>query len=637
MGMMKNEESTQAKLEKIRNRMKEEHIDAILVLSSDFHESEYVGDYFKCREYISGFTGSAGSVAVLQDKAGLWTDGRYFLQAEKELKGSGIVLFKKGEENVPELEAYVAQNLEEYAAVGVDGRMISVDAYRRLCKALEKKKISIRLDCDFVGDIWKDRPEMSCMPAWELNICYAGSPRSEKLSTLREKLAEEGAKCTVISSLDDIAWVLNIRGNDVACTPLVLSYLVVNESNALWFVQEQAISRQLAERLEKDGIFIRDYKKIYSYLQEMEEETVYLDPKRTNMLLYQSAQEKNPSGTRKIVEGRNLTLLAKAVKNPIEIENIKKAHRKDAAACIKFMYWLKTQVQKNTEKNQSKMDAEENGLFVLEGDENSGKERKLLTEITAAEKLEEFRKKQEDYLGPSFHTIVGYAQHGAIVHYSATAKTDLPFQAENLVLIDSGGHYMEGTTDITRTIALGPLTQEQKHAYTLVLKGNINLAAAKFKYGACGASLDCLARKALWQEGLDYNHGTGHGVGYLLSVHEPPNCFRSTISESGEESVKLEPGMVTSNEPGIYIEGKFGIRLENLILCKEIEKNPYGRFLGFETLTLVPFEREAIVVEELEAWERDWLNQYHKEIVAKVGGLLDEKELEWLKEATEAI
>ena len=636
-GKMKREKNTQLILQQIRHRMKEEQIDAWIVLSNDFHESEYVGDYFKCREYVSGFTGSAGSLVIFENSAALSTDGRYFLQAEKELESTGIMLLKKREENVPELEEFIAQNLAEGTSVGVDGRTISVSEYRRLHRVLEKKKIRIQLKYDLVGDIWKDRPKMSCTLAWELNISYAGRSRAEKLSEIRKKIQEEGADCTVISSLDDIAWALNIRGNDIACTPLILGFLVVTKTSALWFVQKQAVSRELAQRLYQDGIFICNYEEIYSYLEKIEENILFLDPNRTNMLLYQCAQGTKQNEKRKIIEGRNVTQLPKAVKNPIEIENMKKAHKKDAVACIKFIYWLKTQANKNAKSNKLNKCLSHENLILLEGEKNGKRERKQLTEIIAAERLEEYRREQDHYLGPSFHTIVGYAQHGAIVHYSATPETDLPFKAENMALIDSGGHYMEGTTDITRTIALGSLTQEQKHAYTLVLRGNINLAAAKFKYGCAGIHLDCLARKALWQEGLDYNHGTGHGVGCLLSVHEPPNCFRNAMSESREECVKLEPGMITSNEPGIYIEGKFGIRLENLILCKELEKNQYGRFLGFETLTLVPFDRDAILVEELEAWERDWLNRYHTEIVDQVGCLLDEKELVWLKEATAPI
>lgn len=633
---MNLENKIQARIQKIRHQMEEKHIDAWIVLSNDFHASEYVGDYFKCREYVSGFTGSAGSIVILKEKAALWTDGRYFLQAEKELDRTGITLLKKGEENVPEMEEYIVQNLPEGASVGVDGRTISVNAYRRLQKVLEKKEITIQLKYDLVGEIWEDRPAMSCTPAWELDICYAGKSRAEKIIELRKKLMEEGAGCTVISSLDDIAWVLNIRGSDIACTPLILGFFVITASSALWFVQKQAINKNLVESLNRDGIFIRNYEEVYSYLREIDENIIYYDPDRTNMLLYHSAEESAHLKKRKMIEGRNLTLLPKAVKNPIEITNMMKAHRKDAVACIKFIYWLKKLANKSREKNEENkcLNGENLILFEEERGENG---KKRLTEITAAEKLEEYRCMQDHYLGPSFHTIVGYAQHGAIVHYSATPETDLPFQAESLVLIDSGGHYMEGTTDITRTIALGNLTQEQKHDYTLVLKGNISLSAAKFKYGCSGIHLDCLARKALWQEGIDYNHGTGHGVGYLLSVHESPNCFRNVITESREECVKLEPGMITSNEPGIYIEGKFGIRLENLILCKELEKNSNGRFLGFETLTLVPFEREAILVDELEEWERDWLNNYHAEIVKNVGNLLDEEELAWLKEVTAPI
>lgn len=610
------------RLHHLRKRMQEENIDAWLVLSSDYHESEYVGEYFKCREYISGFTGSAGNIVILQNEAGLWTDGRYFVQAEEELAGSGITLYRQGEENVPELEEYLIQKLPEQASFGVDGRTISVNAYRKLKKKLDKKKISIRLDCDLIGDIWQNRPAMSCMPVWELEVFYAGVSRSEKLVLLQKKMKEMEADCSIISSLDDIAWTLNIRGGDIACAPLVLSFLVIKKSHTIWFVQKKAIHKSLAEKLQADGISIREYDEIYGFLaEELDDGNIHLDPDRTNMFIF-----KNIKG--RIVEGKNITLMPKAVKNPVEIENIRSVHIKDAVACIKFIYWIKTYVR---EKNK------EDHFQIIGQDEGSIDNRNSITEIIAAKKLEEFRSEQEHYIGPSFNTIVGYAQHGAIVHYCASENTDIPLKAANFVLIDSGGHYLEGTTDITRTIALGTLTQEQKHYYTLVLKGNLSLASAKFKYGCAGINLDCLARKALWEEGLDYNHGTGHGVGYLLNVHEPPNSFRNMISERKDECTKLEPGMVTSNEPGIYLPGKYGIRLENLILCKELEKNEFGRFLGFETLTLVPFERDAILVEELEKWERDWLNWYHAMIVKKVGKFLNQKEREWLEEATAEI
>lgn len=608
--------NTQEKLYKIRKRMAEEQIDAYLVLSTDFHDSEYVGDYFKCREYISGFTGSAGSVVILQNEAVLWTDGRYFLQAEKELEGSGIQLFRMGEEKVPEIKEYLKKKLSEFACVGVDGRTISKRKYYEIKDFLYKKQITLRLDCDLVGDIWQDRPSISCSPVWELELNYAGSSRMEKLTKIRKKLNEEGATCSIISSLDDIAWTLNIRGMDVACTPVVLSFLVVEMESAIWFVQKKAVNKKIADSLAIDGIVIREYMEIGEFVsKELYGRTLYLDPDRTNMMVYHNAQMsvKNTGG--KIVEGRNITLLLKAVKNPIEIENMRNAHKKDAVACIKLIYWLKKRMKK---------------YYESEVDEQ-------ITEISVAEKLENLRLDQKHYLGPSFNTIVGYAQHGAIVHYSAVPASDISLEPKSFLLVDSGGHYLEGTTDITRTIALGTLTKEQKHYYTLVLKGNIRLASAKFKYGCAGINLDYLARQPLWEEGLDYNHGTGHGVGYLLSVHEAPNCFRSKISNSQDECVPFETGMITSNEPGIYLPGAYGIRIENLLLCKEIESNEYGRFMGFETLTLVPFETDAILVEELDEKERTWLNSYHKKVFHVMERYLDSEERDWLKKVTAEI
>ncbi len=610
------ENTIPARLEKIRKRMQEEQIDAYLVLSSDFHDSEYVGDYFKCREYISGFTGSAGTVLVMQDKAGLWTDGRYFLQAEKELLGSGITLFRTGEEHVPALEEYLEEQMPGHGCLGVDGRTLSVSAYRKLKQNLDRKQIAIRTECDFIGDIWDERPEMSCRPAWELDICYTGKTRADKLDALRKELDKKGADAAVISSLADIAWALNIRGGDIACTPVVLGFFVLAKEYALWFVQRCAISSELAAGLEQDGIMLRDYQDIYSFLSdELDVQSLYLDPDHVNWMLYEKASVRMQQ--KKIMEGHNITLIPKAVKNQAEIENMRKAHRKDAVACIRFIYWLKKQM----------CSIQETG-----GTGSNGPD--AVTEISAAEKLEQFRAEQEHYLGPSFDTIAGYAQHGAVVHYAASRETDMPLKPESFLLADSGGHYLEGTTDITRTIALGPLTRAQKHHYTLVLKGNIRLASAKFRYGCTGISLDCLAREALWKEGLDYNHGTGHGVGFLLGVHEPPNCFRSAVSDSRYECMKLEPGMITSDEPGLYIEGAYGIRLENLIVCQELEKSAYGRFLGFETLTLVPFEREAVLTEELDESEREWLNRYHARIFEAVSGCLEEEEREWLAEVT---
>ncbi len=628
----KDMQSISDRLKKLRECMCKLKIDAYLILSNDFHNSEYVSDYFKCRQYISGFTGSAGSVLVLNKEAGLWTDGRYFLQAEQELKGSGIELFRMEEEGIPTLEEYLKESLPDGARLGVDGRTISVAGYRKLEKKLQEKNITIDLEHDIVGSIWLDRPQMSCEPAWELDLSYTGKPRKEKIAEIQKEIKEKKADCIVISSLDDIAWTLNIRGNDVSCTPVVLSYLIVEKERVCWFVQKEAVCKSLENSLKQDGITIHEYHTIYTYLYKTDCNSIYLDPNRTNMAVYLKAK----NSSRKILEGKDVTLLSKAVKNSVEIQNEICAHIKDAVACTKFIYWLKRHVSEGQELSTEPKrydDSKEKEKYP----ETEKNQQKKITEISAAEKLEELRQQQEHYLGPSFDTIIGYAHHGAIVHYSAVPDTDLELKPENFVLVDSGGHYLEGTTDITRTIALGELTSEQKHYYTLILKGNIKLASAKFKYGCAGINLDFLAREALWQEGLDYNHGTGHGVGYLLNVHEPPNSFRSRISESGDECVRLEPGMITSNEPGIYFAEKYGIRIENLMVCTEIEKNDFGQFLGFKTLTLVPFERDAIEADELSEAERQWLNEYNAEVWKKINPYLEKEEREWLKIVTAEI
>lgn len=594
----------QERVNKIRKRMKEEHLDAWIIVSDDYHASEYVGTYFKCRQYVSGFTGSAGTLVIMQEEAGLWTDGRYFIQAEQELAGSGITLYRMEEDGVPSLEEFLEFQVHEHGSIGVDGRTISTDSYRKLYQKLESKQAVIRLDLDLAGEIWQDRPRMSCESAWELDISYCGKQREDKLLEIRKKLEEKKAGCTIISSLDDIAWTLNIRGNDVECTPVTLSFLIIRKNQAIWFVQKEAVSSQLEESLRRDGIILCDYWQFYQFLsEELDEEIVYLDPARTNILISETLKK---SGTnRKIIEGTELTLLPKAVKNTVEVKNMRQAHIKDAVACTKFIYWLKTNIGKQP-----------------------------VTELSAVKKLEEFRQMQEHYVGASFQTISGYAEHGALPHYSATKESDAELKENSFLLVDSGGHYLEGTTDITRTIALGPLTEQQKHHYTLVLKGNIRLAAAKFKYGCAGIQLDYLAREALYKEGLDYNHGTGHGVGYLLSVHEPPNSIRCKISAGKEECIKLEEGMITSDEPGLYLEGSYGIRIEDLIVCKKLEKNAYGQFMGFEKLSLVPYEREAIIREELTEEERLLINKYHAKVLRTIGPLLDEEERRWLEIVT---
>ncbi len=601
------EKDVNLKLQEIRECMKDNKIDAYIIKSSDYHGSEYVSDFFKCREYVTGFKGSAGTAVILEKEAGLWTDGRYFLQAEKELENSGFQLYREGEENVPDIETFLLQILPNSSCVGIDGKTISVTEYRKMKKKLKEKNINICLDYDIMGSIWKERPKLSCEKAWELDACYAGKSRKEKISEIQKKLIEKGTQATLISALDDIAWILNIRGNDIACTPLVLSYLIITRESVMWFVQSNAVSEDLKNKLKNDKIHFYRYFEIYDFLsKDTNIVSLYIDPNRTNVLLYKKAKKRSNTEKRMILEGEDLAFLSKAIKNNTEINNERMAHIKDAVACTKFIFWLKTNIINQTSK---------------------------ITEISAAKKLEEFRLAQQHYLGPSFHTISAYAEHGAIVHYRASSDTDKILKAENMLLIDSGGQYLEGTTDITRTIALGQLSKEMRHQYTLVLKGNIRLATAKFTYGYTGINLDYLARQTLAEEGYDYNHGTGHGVGYLSCVHEGPNNIRNKITRK-EGEAKLEAGMITSNEPGLYITGKYGIRLENLILCKEIERNEFGKFMGFETLTLVPFERDAIEFEELSKREREWLNKYHAEVYRRISPYLSCDEQVWLREVT---
>ena len=590
------------RLSALREKMRESGIDAYFIVTDDFHASEYVGDYFKCREYISGFDGSAGSVVVLKEEAGLWTDGRYFLQAEEQLKGTGIDLYRMAEEGVPELEDFLAAKLKNGGVLGFDGRTVSLSRFEKLKKKLPET-VSVRMDVDLVGSIWKDRPAMSKEKVFLYEERYAGKSREEKLSDLRLAMEKKDVELTVITSLDDIAWLLNIRGGDVLYNPVVLSYLIVSREEAFLFVDYSVINDEIKNELNKSGVLIHPYERFYDEIPELTAgKKVLIDPERVNAALTERL-----SGAEKLVRNVNLTLLPKAIKNAAEIENERQAHVKDGVAVTRFIYWLKHHVG-----------------------------REEITELTASEKLEEFRRQGEHYLGQSFAPIAGYAEHGAIVHYEATEEIASSLRPESFLLLDTGGQYLEGTTDITRTIALGPLSEEQKKHYTAVLKGNLNLAAAYFKYGCHGINLDYLARAPLWELNLDYNHGTGHGVGCFLNVHEGPQ--RIAAKEIGDPSIQvMEPGMITSDEPGLYLTGQYGIRIENLMVCLEAVKNDYGRFLRFETLTLVPMEPEAIEVSMLTERERKLLNDYHAAVYEKIGPLLPEEERSWLSEVTKAI
>ena len=590
-----------SRIETLRGLMEDRNIDAYIICTDDFHGSEYVGDYFKAREYMSGFTGSAGTLVVTRDAAFLWTDGRYFIQADAELQGSGIGLMKMGQEEVPSIPEYLSSYVHDNEVIGFDGRTVTNSFIDEIKKGMTDKSIIFKGNEDLVNIIWTDRPELSKEKVWILEEKYSGLKSSEKLNNVREYMRSRGADIFVLTSLDDIAWLLNLRGNDVKCNPVFLTYIIIHMDKGILYLNEEILNNDIKGSLSKNGIEVRPYNDIYDDLTTIEKgKNILIDYKRANYRICESL----PEGIT-IINCVNPTIYMKAVKNEVEIDNIKKAHIKDGIAVTRFMYWIK----KNVGKTE-------------------------VTEISAACKLEELRGEQEGYIGASFEPIMAYGVHGAIIHYSATDKTNAVIKAKGLLLSDTGGHYYEGTTDITRTFVMGELSDKEKKAYTLVLRGHLQLAAAKFLYGVRGINLDILARQPLWEYGMDYQHGTGHGVGYLLNVHEAPNSFRWRTGNNSIDSTILEEGMITSNEPGLYIENEFGIRLENLILCKKAEKNVYGQFMEFENLTLVPFEKSAIDKRYMSDRDVELLNKYHEKVYESISPYLPENEVEWLKEVT---
>ena len=591
------------RLKALRKLMKEKKIDAYLVPTDDFHGSEYVGDHFKCRKYITGFTGSAGTAVIMQDMAGLWTDGRYFIQAADQLQGSTIKLFKSGEPGVPTVHQFLAEKLQKGMCLGFDGRTVSEKEAEELGVLLQKKEIRFAVDDDLIGAIWSDRPALSCEPVMELGVKWAGESRADKIAKIREQMKAKEADIFILTSLDDIAWLLNIRGNDIHCCPVVLAYLVMTENELRLYANAAAFSEEIRSNLESDGVKIYPYNDVYSYVHTISsDKKILLSKANVNSCLVS-----NISSEAAILDEPNLTLLPKSIKNQTEMANERTAHIKDGVAVTRFIHWLKENVSKTT-----------------------------ITELSAAEKLYWFRSEQEHFIGDSFDPIIAYGTHAAIVHYSATEETDIPLEARGMVLADTGGHYLEGTTDITRTVVLGPVTDKEKKYFTAVLRGNLNLAAAKFKHGCTGLNLDYLARGPLWELGEDYNHGTGHGVGYLLNVHEGPNSFRWK-NLPGNPAPVLEEGMITSDEPGYYLENAFGIRHENLVLCRKAEKTAFGQFMCFEPLTMVPFDLDGIDPEQMSDRERKLLNEYHKKVYDTIAPYLDEEEREWLKQATREI
>lgn len=595
--------NTVEKLTALRAEMKKHRLAAYIVPADDFHGSEYVGEYFKAREYLSGFTGSAGTLLVMPEKAALWTDGRYFLQAEKQLMGSGIELMKSGQPDVPALPAYLGEELSEGDVIGFDGRTVTGAFVEELRKKTDKKQITFYWERDLVDLIWEERPPLSAERVWEMEISYAGLSREDKMQKVREKMEECGADAFLVTALDEIAWLLNLRGGDVKHTPVFLAYLFLTKKRAILCAQREVFSENICRELQRAGVTLLPYESIEDMVASLPVgHRILVDEKKVNYRLLQAVSK----GVEKVNQPSPIALM-KAVKMPKEITHIRSAHVKDGVAVTRFLYWLKTHVGKET-----------------------------ITEMGAAQKLEEFRAEREGYLEPSFSPIVAYGSHGAIVHYEATPETDAVIEPEGLCLIDTGGHYSEGTTDVTRTVVLGEVTAEEKRAYTLALKGHLRFGAAKFLEGVCGQNLDILARQPLWENGLDYNHGTGHGVGYLLSVHEGPQNVHWRIRK-GMDCVPLQEGMILSNEPGLYVAGKFGVRHENLVLVRKGEKNECGQFMYLEPLTMVPIDRDAVEKELMTEAELALLNAYHEKVYETLAPHLEGEELTWLEKATAAL
>lgn len=592
------------RLSGLRKFMEEKNIDAYMIPSSDNHQSEYVGDYFKSREFISGFNGSAGTVIVTKDEAGLWTDGRYFIQAESQLEGSTIKLFKMGQEGCPTTDEYLYKNIPEGGTLGFDGRVISAREGATLAEKLSKKGIKIEYQYDLIDGIWPDRPALSDSKAFLLDVKYCGESFSSKLARLREKMSEKGTSTHVITTLDDIAWLFNIRGGDVKYNPVVLSYAVITLKEVYLFVDESKLNEEILNELAKENVQIKPYNDVYEFVKNIDKtEKVLLDGIKLSYTIYNNI----PCEVEKVDEF-NPVMFFKAQKNEVELENIRNSHVKDGVAFTKFMYWLK--------KNVGKME---------------------ITEISATQKLEDLRREQEGFFEPSFNTIAAYKEHAAMMHYSATPESNYKLEAEGLFLVDSGGQYYDGTTDITRTTVLGPISDELKLHFTSVARGMINLSKAKFLHGCRGYNLDILSRSCMWNMGIDYQCGTGHGIGFVLNVHEAPNGFRWRVVPERFDSAVLEEGMVTTNEPGIYIEGSHGIRTENEIVVRKAEKNFYGQFMEFEVVTLAPIDLDGIVPELMNKDEKDYLNWYHKLVYDKISPFLTDEEREWLKVYTRAI
>ena len=590
------------RLSALRKCMEEKNIDVYVVPTADFHQSEYVGEHFKARKFITGFSGSAGTAVITKTEARLWTDGRYFIQAAAQLEGTTVELMKMGEPGVPEMNAYIEEVLKEGETLGFDGRVVSVGEGEGYAAIARKKNAKMLYQADLIHEIWEDRPVLSEEPAFDLDVKYAGETVAGKLTRIREEMKKAGTNVHVVSTIDDICWTLNIRGNDIDFFPLVLSYGIITMDSFELYIDERKLDDELKAKLAKDGVNLHPYNDIYEDVKKFGSDVVaMIDPGKLNYALFNNIPENV-----KTIEKRNPAILMKAIKNPVEIENIRKAQIKDSVAHVRFMKWLK---------------------------ENVGKMK--ITEMSASDKLDEFRAEMGNFIRPSFEPISSFGEHGAIVHYTSSPETDVELKEGQLFLTDTGAGFYEGSTDVTRTYALGEVPQIMKDHFTLVAISNLQLGSAKFLEGSTGMILDILARKPFWDRDLNFNHGTGHGVGYLLNIHEGPAGFRWKYRK-GETEV-LQEGMVITDEPGIYIEGSHGIRLENELLTCKGTLNEYGQFMYFEAITLIPMDLDAINPDIMTQEDKKLLNDYHAKVYEVIAPYLNEEEQEWLKKYTRAI
>ena len=585
-------------LEQLREVMKGENIDYYIIPSSDAHQSEYVAEYFKGREFISGFTGSAGTLLVGRKEAYLWTDGRYFIQADKELNGSGISLMKIRTPGYPTIEEWIRSNIKANETLGFDGKVFSVKEYEGYLNIAKEIGFNINMGNDLLDNIWTDRPELPQDKIFIHDEKYAGKSSSEKLKEVRRNMESKKGDFYILSSLDDIAWLCNIRGNDIKFNPVALAYVVVGKDYAKLYINNNKLDDITKNKLYNEGFIIKEYDEIEEDVKLLNGAVIF-DEVRLNAKIFTALNDKV-----KLIRETNITTNLKAIKNEVEIANWEISQVRDGVAMVKFIKWLKG---------------------------NIGKEK--ITEISASNKLRDFRAEGENYKGDSFGTIAGYKEHAAMMHYSATEASDYELKPEGMFLLDSGAQYLDGTTDITRTFILGPITEEEKRDYTLVLQGHIALSTARFLRGSTGLNLDVLARKPLWDYGIDYKCGTGHGLGFFLNVHEGPQAIRPMGN-----STELEPGMVVTNEPGVYKEGRYGIRTENTIIVeKDLVSEEFGEFYKFRTISYCPIDLEGVNVEMLSSQEKTWLNDYHKMVFEKLSPYLNEEEKEFLKHETREV